>query len=98
MVPKGSSINYALIWKKQELYPSFVRQVEIVSQVADAFLMDSKGVIVRDYARDSKTWNQFREVPIELTTEFLNDLVPIEEVKHDAREANDGCHAIRSLP
>lgn len=87
LVPSGFSINYALIWKKQELYPSFVRQIEIVSQVADQFLMASNGIIVRDYARDPKTWQKFREIQIKLNSDFIMDLVPESEIKSEAKSA-----------
>ena len=80
-VPTDKSIDYELIWQKQDIYPSFVHEIEIVSKMAHEFLLDSHGIIVRDYARDAKTWARFREQKIELTAEFIQDLVPAELIK-----------------
>lgn len=87
LIPKGYTLNYSLIWKRQSLYPSFIQQIEIVSEIANDFLLDSNGVIVRDFARDPKTWKRFQEVSISLTEDFLKDLSLLEEEKESERGA-----------
>ena len=96
-IPEGFSINYGLIWKRQGLYPSFVRQIEIVAEIANKFLMDSKGIIVRDYARDPKTWQKFRGISIEMKSGFIADLVPINEIKDEAKLAKKEQKEINKL-
>ena len=87
LVPSTKSIDFEMIWQKQDIYPSFVHQIEIVSKIAHEFLLDSHGIIVRDYARDAKTWEKFKNVKIELTDEFLKDLVSLEIVKEAEESA-----------
>ncbi|WP_034450142.1 AIPR family protein [Butyrivibrio sp. AE2032] len=74
LIPSGFTLDFNRIWKNQSLYPSFVRQIEIVSKIAHEFLLDSNGIIVRDYARDSKTWERFKAIKMKLTDEFISDL------------------------
>ena len=86
-IPKGFALNFMLIWQKQELYPSFIHEVEIVSKMAHEFLADSHGVIVREYAKDIKTWEKLKCIPYCLTQQFFMDLAPMEEIQSEERKA-----------
>jgi len=86
-IPKGKSINIAEIWQKQSLYPSFFHEVEIVSKIVHEFLADSSGVIVREYAKDSKTWERFKHIPYMLSPKFMADLIDIVEIQVEADRA-----------
>lgn len=86
-IPIGLSLNFMLIWQKQELYQSLIHEVEIVSKMAHEFLIDSSGIIVREYAKDVKTWERLKSLPYSLTDQFLLDLVPMEEIHSEARVA-----------
>lgn len=48
--------------------------------------MDNHGAIVRDYARDPKTWEKFKGIHMKLTDEFIADLysVKLEKASEDA--------------
>jgi len=89
-IPRNKSIDYDLIWRTQNLYHSFVREVEIVALKTHNFLNDSGGVIVREYARHRDTWNKYKEFPHELSEFFYHDLIDIslinDEVKHAIKE------------
>lgn len=88
MVPKGKDVDWEYIWKKQVLPDAFVRQIEIVSQIADGFLNNSGGMIVREYARKADTWKKFRDdCEIEATEDFLDSLISTEENKNAAKSA-----------
>ena len=88
MVPKGKDIDWEYIWKRQALPDSIVRQVEIVSQIADGFLNNSGGMIVREYARKVDTWKKFRdECEIEATEDFLDSLISTVENKEAEKSA-----------
>ena len=69
-IAKGFDIDFMLIWKKQVLYPSFIHEVEIVSKIAHEFLVNSSGVIVREYAKNVKTWDEFKSIPYSLSERF----------------------------
>ena len=88
MVPKGKDIDWEYIWKRQALPDSIVRQVEIVSQIADGFPNNSGGMIVREYARKVDTWKKFRdECDIEATEDFLDSLISTVENKEAEKSA-----------
>ena len=86
-IPKNFSIDYMLIWQKQLLYSSFVHEIEIVSKIVHEFLADSHGIIVREYAKDIKTWEKLKSKPYKLTEQFINDLVSTEEIKQEEGQA-----------
>lgn len=86
-IPKGKSINIASMWQRQSLLPSFVREVEIVSKMAHEFLANSSGIIVREYAKDLKTWEKFKSLPYHLTDEFTRALIDVVEVQVEADRA-----------
>lgn len=87
-IPKGFELDWKRIWNKQMLYPELVRQIEIVAEQTHYFLLDSEGVIVREYAKKAGTWKKFRdEFKIELTDEFKASLINAQEMKEEARAA-----------
>jgi len=86
-IPAKKSIDFDLIWKTQSLYSSFLHEVEIASLITHNFLNDSEGYIVREYARRKDTWNNYKEMPYELSEAFYSDLRDISETRHDARVA-----------
>lgn len=88
MIPKGKDIDWEYIWKKQKLSEALTHQIEIVSQIADGFLSNSGGMIVREYARRLDTWKKFRdECDIDVTEDFIDSLISTEETKSAANSA-----------
>lgn len=87
-IPKGYELDWKRIWQKQMLYPELVHQIEIVAEQAHNFLLDSEGVIVREYAKKASTWKKFRdEYRIYLTDEFKATLINSQEMKDEAKAA-----------
>ncbi|MGM9880997.1 MAG: AIPR family protein [Bacilli bacterium] len=74
-LPKDYCLNYDLIWKKQELYPSLVAEIEKLAQITNNFIQKSNGVIVTEYCKKEETWKKFKDYPISFSREFLNDLI-----------------------
>lgn len=74
-LPKDYCLNYDLIWKKQELYPSLVAEIEKLAQIINNFIQKSNGVIVTEYCKKEETWKKFKDYPISFSREFLNDLI-----------------------
>ena len=88
MVPKDKSIDYNRIWQKQHMYPSFVRQVEIIAPKVHQWLLDNcGGVIVREFAKKADTWKNFQDYRCSLTDAFIEDLVSADSVKDEERAA-----------
>ena len=87
-IPKGYELDWKRIWNKQMLYPELVRQIEIVAEQTHKFLLESEGVIVREYAKKAGTWKKFRDdFKIELTEEFNNSLINAQEMKDETKAA-----------
>lgn len=87
-IPKGYELDWKRIWQKQMLYPELVHQIEIVAEQTHKFLMDSEGVIVREYAKKAGTWKKFRdEFKISFTDEFKESLINAQEMKEEAKAA-----------
>ena len=80
-VPKDYSIDFDLIWKKQELYPSLNAEIEKIAKMTNEFIQKSNGVIVTEYCKKEDTWNLYKQFNYSLSEEFLNDLVPKELVE-----------------
>ncbi len=88
MIPKGKDMDWEFIWKKQSLPEALVHQIEIVANMADGFLNNSGGMIVREYARKMETWKKFRdECEIQPTDDFLDSLITVEDNKATEKSA-----------
>ena len=74
-IPDGYSLDYELIWKKQQLYPSLNAQIEKIAKITNEFIQQSNGVIVTEYCKKEDTWKKYRNYPIQLDADFVNDLV-----------------------
>jgi len=77
-LPKGKALDLNRIWKEQNVYRSFIKEIDSVAKLADEFINDSKGVIPTEYAKKESTWNAFKEIKHKFSEEFLNDLISVE--------------------
>lgn len=83
-LPKNKDIDWKLIWKKQMIYPSIARQVEIVAKnTMDFFIHESKGGNERTYAIKEDTWKKYKLENLLLIDSFVNELVDIDESKEE---------------
>ena len=73
-LPKGYCLDYDLIWRKQTLYPSLSCQIEKVAHVTNEFIRNSVGS-AREYCSKEETWKRYKEVPLSLDPQFVNDLI-----------------------
>lgn len=85
LIPKGFNLDFNLIWKKQEMYPSLKDQIEKIAPQTNKFITNSSGVIVTEYCKKQETWEKFKEVKIDLTDEFKNDLINETILEEQAR-------------
>lgn len=74
-LPKGKSLDYDKIWRKQTLYPSLVFEIGRVAKDVNNFIQRSAGVIVTEYCKKEETWNKYKSIPVAFSDSFLNDLL-----------------------
>lgn len=81
-LPNGKGINWSLIWKRQSLYHSLAHQIEIVAKLTKEFFDEvSHGGNQRTYAIKEETWKKYLSWPLVLESDFIMDLINIEEAK-----------------
>lgn len=82
-------MDFDLIWKKQQLYPSLNQQIERVARVTNDFIIKSSGS-AREYCSKEDTWEQYRSIPLSLDPAFIFDLVSKsivdEKIKSEIKE------------
>jgi hypothetical protein len=96
-IPRGYTINWEAIWRKQTVSPVFLKEIEIVTKLTNDFICDSHGIIVTEYCKKEDTWNSYRDANIyKPSDEFINELIPssIEKEQEqsalkDQKETND---------
>lgn len=80
-IPKGYCLDYDLIWKKQQLYPSLNAQIEKIARITNEFIQKSNGIIVTEYCKKEDTWKKYKAVSISLDKSFLDDLASKEIIE-----------------
>ncbi len=80
-IPKGYSLDFDLIWKKQQLYPSLNAQIEKIARMTNEFIQRSNGIIVTEYCKKEDTWKKYCAYSIQLDANFVNDLVSKELIE-----------------
>lgn len=80
-IPKGYCLDYDLIWKKQQLYPSLNAQIEKIARITNEFIQKSNGIIVTEYCKKEDTWKKYKDVSISLDKSFLDDLASKEIIE-----------------
>lgn len=79
-IPNGYSLDFDLIWKKQELYPALNEEIEKIAQMTNRFIQESNGIIVTEYCKKEETWVKYRGVPYSFSKDFLDSLISKEIV------------------
>lgn len=70
-LPIGYCLDYDLIWRKQELYPSLNRQIEKVAHITNDFIQQSNGS-AREYCSKEDTWKKYKAIPLSLDSQFID--------------------------
>jgi len=86
-LPKGYCLDYDLIWKKQELYPSLNTEIEKIAQITNEFIQKSDGVIVTEYCKKENTWKKFQDYTIKLAPNFIKSLIEEEFMNEKIKSA-----------
>lgn len=85
LIPKDRCLDYDLIWKKQELYPSLMFELESIAQITNRYIQNSNGVIITEYCKKEETWKDYKDIQYTFTQEFLRDLMPLEMIESKMR-------------
>lgn len=80
-IPKGYALDFDRIWRKQELYPSILREIDKIAQMTNEFIQKSNGVIVTEYCKKADTWEKFENIPYQFSREFIGDLISKELIE-----------------
>ena len=88
-IPKGYCLDYNLIWRKQELYPSLVSEIENFARKVFEYIQGLGGNGMEQCKKED-TWKKIREVRFGLSSKFLDDLLNKvlidEQMKSDTKE------------
>lgn len=82
-IPANYCIDFNRIWKDQDIYYSFAEEVNRIGKFINEFLNDSSGVIVTEYAKKESTWSKLLAIPLELSKDFLRDLISKSIIEND---------------
>lgn len=87
-IPKGYTLDWDLIWKKQSIPQGFMKEIQKVTFLTNEFICKSRGLIVSEYCKKESTWISFCDsVKYEPGKEFIDELIPIIDEKAQAKEA-----------
>ena len=93
-LPQGFYLDFDLIWKKQELYPAIIAELEKITFNTNKFIQDSSGVIVTEYCKKEDTWNKYKGVQYVISQELKDSLITFElyeeKVKSDIKKEKMG--------
>lgn len=82
------SISFKNIWLKQTLSTAWIRQIEILSETMYNHLIDESRIVenVTEWAKRESCWEQAKKIKIQLTTEFINELLDKDDEKQQKKE------------
>lgn len=85
----NKTINYQEIWNKQSLSNEWINLIEKVAKIVYEFLTDENRKIenVTEWAKRETCWNEAKNLQIELSSEFVNNLVSAEDNKENLKLA-----------
>ncbi|SEF90561.1 AIPR family protein [Parabacteroides chinchillae] len=82
LIPKNKDLDWKTIWQRQTLYPALEYELLRLAECTHHFLMEqANGGIVRTISRTQGVWNAFQEYKFQLSDEFIQTLISMEETK-----------------
>lgn len=85
-IPEGYVLDYNLIWKKQELYPSLNSQIEKVAKITNDFIQQASGS-AREYCFREDTWKKYSSNKLTLDKDFEKDLLSKKLIESKIKDA-----------
>lgn len=86
-IPTGYTINYDSIWRNQSLSQAFIDEIYRIGLITQQFILDAGGTIVTEYCKKEDTWKKYKELKVNLSRSFINELVSEERVLEQQKDA-----------
>jgi hypothetical protein len=74
-IPTGFSLDLNKIWENQALSSELIEELNKLAKETLAFIIDSKGILVTEYAKKTDTWNKYKDVKFQLSKNIADDLI-----------------------
>lgn len=88
-LPNEYCLDYNLIWRKQELYPSLNAEIEKLARKTFDFVQNLGGNGMEWFKKED-TWNKYKETEYRFSSEFLEELIKKDLIQNKLRsEAKD---------
>ena len=84
VIPKGYCLDFNTIWRKQELYPSLVSELENLAHATFNYVQSLSGNGM-EHLKKEETWKNYRDEKYQLSRNFLNDLINKELIDSQSR-------------
>lgn len=83
-IPKGYCLDYNLIWRKQELYPSLNAELENLAHKTFDYVQQLGGNGMEQFKKE-ETWKVFKTAEYKPSSNFMNDLISTEIIESQSR-------------
>lgn len=83
-IPDGFCLDYNLIWRKQELYPSLNAELENLAHKTFDYVQQLGGNGMEQFKKE-ETWKVFKTVEYKPSSNFMNDLINTEIIESQSR-------------
>lgn len=83
-IPSGYCLDYNMIWRKQELYPSLNAEIERLAHMTFDYVQKLGGNGMEHFKK-KETWKLFKSAPYKPSRDFLDDLINSEVIESQSR-------------
>lgn len=83
-IPSGYCLDYNMIWRKQELYPSLNAEIERLAHMTFDYVQKLGGNGMEHFKKE-ETWKLFKSAPYKPSRDFLDDLINSEVIESQSR-------------
>ncbi len=84
-IPSGYCLDYNMIWRKQELYPSLNAEIERLAHMTFDYVQKLGGNGMEHFKKE-ETWKLFKSAPYKPSRDFLDDLINSEVIESQSRQ------------
>lgn len=83
-IPSGYCLDYNMIWRKQELYPSLNAEIERLAHMTFDYVQKLGGNGMEHFKKE-ETWRLFKSASYKPSRDFLDDLINSEVIESQSR-------------
>lgn len=83
------TIDYKSIWQKQTLSEAWIEQIVVTSRIIYEHLIDENRPVenVTEWAKREMCWEKAKDIKLELSQEFVNELIDKVQAKEQQKDA-----------